>query len=198
MTKSDYMTILAQKLRRLPKEDYDTAIDYFEEYFADAGPENEQQAIQDLGAPQDAANELIINLALKTSQEPPRSVKRGLSALWIGILAVFAAPVALPLALAFLIILFCIVIVVLAMIFCLFLSAIAVAASGVIGFIGGAVLLFTTFSDGLTTIGLSLFALGAGLLFVYASAVFCRWFLKRISKSLGKITKGGKKYENNH
>ena len=34
MTKTEYMKILAHKLRRLPKEDYDRAIEYFEEYFA--------------------------------------------------------------------------------------------------------------------------------------------------------------------
>ena len=31
MTRADYMTILSHNLRRLPKEDYDRAIEYFEE-----------------------------------------------------------------------------------------------------------------------------------------------------------------------
>ena len=37
MTKSEYMKILSHRLRRLPKEDYYRAIEYFEEYFAEAG-----------------------------------------------------------------------------------------------------------------------------------------------------------------
>ena len=37
MTKTEYMRTLAHKLRRLPKEDYDKAMEYFEEYFAEAG-----------------------------------------------------------------------------------------------------------------------------------------------------------------
>lgn len=45
MTKSEYMKKLSYSLRRLPKEDFNQAIDYFEEYFAEAGEENEQQAI---------------------------------------------------------------------------------------------------------------------------------------------------------
>ena len=49
MTKTEYMKILARSLRRLPKEDYDRAIEYFEEYFAEAGPENEQQAVSEPG-----------------------------------------------------------------------------------------------------------------------------------------------------
>ena len=44
MNKSEYMKILTHELRRLPKEDYYRAVDYFEEYFAEAGPENEDQA----------------------------------------------------------------------------------------------------------------------------------------------------------
>lgn len=48
MTKSEYMKKLSYSLRRLPKEDFNQAIDYFEEYFAEAGEENEQQAIEDL------------------------------------------------------------------------------------------------------------------------------------------------------
>ncbi|SCI38352.1 Predicted membrane protein [uncultured Ruminococcus sp.] len=62
MTKSEYMKKLSYSLRRLPKEDFNQAIDYFEEYFAEAGEENEQQAIEDLGSPEDAAKELIMNL----------------------------------------------------------------------------------------------------------------------------------------
>ena len=36
MTKKEYMKKLAYQLRRLPKEDFDKAMDYFEEYFEDA------------------------------------------------------------------------------------------------------------------------------------------------------------------
>ena len=71
MTKSEYMKKLSYSLRRLPKEDFNQAIDYFEEYFAEAGEENEQQAIEDLGSPEDAAKELIMNLAEKNMEQPP-------------------------------------------------------------------------------------------------------------------------------
>jgi uncharacterized membrane protein len=197
MTKSDYMGILSQKLRRLPKEDFDRAMEYFEEYFEDAGPENEKQAIENLGSPEEAANELIMDLAVKNVKEPPRTVKKGLSALWIGILGVCAAPIALPLGFAFVIVLLALVFTALVLIFCLFLSAAAIAASGIIGVVGGAILLVSSFGDGLATMGTSLCALGIGLASVYGSFLFCRWFLKKSSKALGKITKGGKKHENN-
>lgn len=195
MTRTEYMKTLAYKLRRLPKEDYDKAMDYFEEYFEEAGPENEQQAIQDLGTPEDAANELIIELAVKNAEKPPKTVKKGLSAIWIGILGVCAAPIALPMALAILAVLISFIIVILLLLFCLVLAAVAVVASGVVGIFGGGVILFSTFADGLTTIGMGLFTLGAGILIVYGSILACRAFLRKASKSLAHISKRGKKNE---
>lgn len=197
MTKTEYMRSLAHQLRRLPKEDYDRAIEYFEEYFAEAGPDNEQQAIEDLGTPQDAANELIINLAVKNTEEPPKTVKRGFSAIWIGVLGVCAAPIALPMAFALLTVMLCFALVVLMLILCLFLAAVTIAAAGIIGIFGGGVLLFSAFADGLATIGFGLFTLGAGTLLIYGAVILCRYVLKRTSKSLGNITKGGKKNETN-
>ena len=43
-------------------EDYDNAIEYFSEYFDEAGPENEQQVMEELGQPKEAARELLLNL----------------------------------------------------------------------------------------------------------------------------------------
>ena len=66
-------------------------MDYFEEYFEDAGIENEQKAIEDLGAPEEAASALILDLAQENAVKPPKTMKRRFSALWIAILGTFAA-----------------------------------------------------------------------------------------------------------
>ena len=55
MTKVEYLAKLDKYLRKLPKEDYQEAMDYFSEYFEEAGPENEQQVINDLGSPERVA-----------------------------------------------------------------------------------------------------------------------------------------------
>ena len=62
MTRKEYMEQLKKYLKRLPKEDYDNAIEYFSEYFDEAGPENEQQVMEELGQPREAARELLLNL----------------------------------------------------------------------------------------------------------------------------------------
>lgn len=198
MTRADYMKTLAYNLRRLPKEDYDRAIEYFEEYFNEAGPEHEQTAIEDLGTPEEASRELIMNLAEKNIEEPPKTVKRGLHAVWIGILGVCAAPIALPLLLTFFCIIFMFVIMVFALLLTIFLTAVCTAAGGILAVTCGFILAFKTFADGVATVGMGLLTLGIGILFVYGSFHLCRWVLGKTSQSLGNITKGGRRRENKH
>ena len=198
MTRADYMKTLAYNLRHLPKEDYDRAIEYFEEYFNEAGPEHEQTAIEDLGTPEEASRELIMDLAEKNIQEPPKTVKRGLHAVWIGILGVCAAPIALPMLLIFFCLIFMLVIVLFALLLSVFAAAVCTAAGGVMGIVGGAALTFRTFADGIATVGLGLVIFGLGILFVYGSFHLCRCVLVKMSQSLGNITKGGRRHENKH
>lgn len=186
---------MSYSLRRLPKEDFNQAIDYFEEYFAEAGEENEQQAIEDLGSPEDAAKELIMNLAEKNMEQPPKTVKHSFKAVWIGILGICAAPIALPIALS----LICVIAAVIVSVFCvfagLFLTAVTLAGAAVIGVIGGAALLIQSLPDGLATLGFSLCCGAVGIMSVYGIFCFLKWLLYKVAQLLGKIMKGGKKNE---
>ena len=193
MTKTEYMKLLSKKLRRLPKEDYERAIEYFEEYFADAGPENEQKAITNLGTPEEAAKELIMNLAEQNADEPPQTVRRGMSAVWVGILGVCAAPIALPLALVLVILIACAFLVVFCFLLSILIAGVSVAAGGIISVIAGAAVLFRSFADGLCNLGFGLSCFGAGLLFTYGSILLFGWTARKLSVFLGRITKGGRK-----
>lgn len=104
-------------LRKLPQSDYEDAMEYFTEYFADAGPENEQAVIKELGTPKQAAAELMRNLLDKKvdereamEKEEKRKEKKkttGANIVWIAILALFAAPVGAPILISILIVLLC-------------------------------------------------------------------------------------------
>ena len=195
MNRTEYMSELSRELRRLPKEDYKKAMEYFEEYFEDAGSENEQQAIQDLGTPQEAARGLVMDLAEQTVSEPPKTVKRGLSAVWIGILGVCASPIVLPLALVLVIVTAVLGITALAVVLSLVIAAASIVAGAVLSVVGGGVLLFTSFADGLCNIGFGLFFLGAGILLTWGAVVLFRWIIRKLSVLLGRITKGGRQNE---
>ena len=193
MTKTEYMKVLSKKLRRLPKEDYERAVEYFEEYFEDAGLENEQKAIEDLGTPEEAARELIMDLAEENADKPPKTVKRGMRAIWIGILGICAAPIALPLALVFIILIACAFLVVFCVLLCIVIAGVSVAAGGIISAIAGAAVLFQSFADGICNLGFGLGCFGAGLLFTYGSILLFGWTVRKLSVFLGQITKGGRK-----
>ena len=67
MTRTEYIAKLTKYLRRLPQKDYEEALEYFMEYFEEAGPENEAQVIAELGTPKEAqasSRSWYINLVL--------------------------------------------------------------------------------------------------------------------------------------
>ena len=78
MTRTEYMRRLSVRLKHLPREDFDRAMEYFQEYFDEAGAEKEQQAIQDLGDPQSAAEQIIMDLAVEQAREYEKGIWCGL------------------------------------------------------------------------------------------------------------------------
>lgn len=195
MNREQYMERLRHRLKRLPKEDFDRAVAYFTEYFEEAGPELEAQAIEDLGSPELAADQIIREFAVENADKPAQSVKRSFSALWIGILAVFAAPVALPLALAFGIVFLAMILVAVSLIFSVFLIAVALTISALPCIFVSIWLIFSSFADGLATLGFGLILLGIGILMTMLSILVTKWCLHGATRLFGSIAKGGRHYE---
>lgn len=174
MTKVDYLAKLDKYLRKLPKEDYQEAMDYFSEYFEEAGPENEAQVIAELGTPKEAARDIISRLLDEKIIDQEKRPKSRVSVVWLAILAILATPVALPLAL----VLFLAVITILA----LGVAAIAVVLSlGVAFLTSGIYMLFDSwsylnisFSATALSFGLGLLALGLSLLTLLAAGAVCK------------------------
>lgn len=59
MTRAEYLAELESNLISLPKEERDMAVSFYSEYFDEAGPENEQAVIEDLGKPYALARSII-------------------------------------------------------------------------------------------------------------------------------------------
>lgn len=97
MTRRQYIAELTKRLRRLPVDEVRNAVEYYQEYFEEAGPEKEQEAIRELGSPAQVSSKIIANFALKGGGED-RSHRKILSRGWLVLLAIFASPIALPLA----------------------------------------------------------------------------------------------------
>ena len=100
MTRTEYLAQLDNYLKKLPAKDYQEAMDYFTEYFDEVGPEGEAAAIAELGSPKEAAHEIIINLLDKKIEEDSQeasSVKNSKQIVQVAILSILAAPLAIPL-----------------------------------------------------------------------------------------------------
>ena len=69
MTREEYMIKLKKYLRKLPKQDYEDAIEYFNEYFSDTDEAGQQKLMEELGTPKQAAADLMYNLLDRKIQE---------------------------------------------------------------------------------------------------------------------------------
>lgn len=59
MTRKEFLSQLEQALQGMPAEECRRAVEYYENYFDEAGPENEQEVLQQLGAPEKVAADIL-------------------------------------------------------------------------------------------------------------------------------------------
>lgn len=110
MDKQTFLRRLEEGLRQLPPEEREDILAYHREYFQDAGPEKEAKVIQELGDPDLLARRLLSEYGEQPPASPPppppsqpqpeAPKKKRPSGVLVAILAVLAAPIALPLAAA--------------------------------------------------------------------------------------------------
>ncbi len=191
MNKEQYLAELRAKLKRLPSTEVNNALAYYDEYLNDAGPEHEQETIEALGTPAEVAATIIGDYAIKDVQDETgkQSAKRGLSSIWIVILGLLVSPLALPLALALIVILIALLITVFALMFSLFSSAIAIALTGLVGFVAGAISIFQSVSTGLFYIGAGLVMAALGIALFMATLQLLRLCIRGIALLGAKLLK---------
>ena len=210
MTKEQFLFQLEQKLLDIPEDERAEAMEYYRDYFNDAGSENEEQVIAELGSPDKVAASIKEGLRAGredagTVGQPPQTRGTAKSfceanrdrkqtdsrSKWILIIlvAIFTFPFWIGIVGA----LFGILVAIVAVIFSLLVAAVALAGVGVvvglICFIVGIVRFFTGGPvSGLMTVsaGLLLFAMGclctAALIFVLGQVI--PWMLRGLSNLL--------------
>ena len=157
MTRREFMIELAARLRRLPKEDLKAALQYYEEYFDEAGSQNEQEVIRELRSPAHVAAKILSDYAVKEAKKARTSTKSSWRAFWFTILAICAAPVAVPLIIAA-------VAVILALGFAGFAVVIALLSAAVGIFLKGIGTLFLGSTSALFLFGSALILVGFAVL----------------------------------
>ncbi|CYU03610.1 DUF1700 domain-containing protein [Streptococcus suis] len=187
MNRKEYLQNLEKYLKNLSKEDFQDTLDYFNEYFDEK--ENDEQAIQELGSPKEAAHEILANLYDKEKTEDKPNTR---NMVWLTILAILAAPIGVPLAIT-LVALFITLLLIIFSLFLLLISLWIVLFSLTIAQLLLAFDLFTlSWSTSLLFTGLALFCLPLTLLgSKFTLDLESKTFLLVLHWIQRKIRKGG-------
>ena len=186
MTREAYLNELARELNKLSEGDRADALEYYREYFDEAGAENEQKVIEELGTPRKLAAQIKAELAFRQAQENPKSAKKGLHAVLVGIGAVFAAPIAIPLALALAVVVLALVIVLVAVLFSFFAVGIGLGAGGLMALLMTVLTVFQSPATGLSCFGVALALLGFGGLVFIPTLLLSRWSFRKLAAFLNR------------
>ena len=194
MTRNEFLAELKKHLQSLAEAEQEEAIRYYEEYFDDAGPENEARVIEELGSPAELARDIIANSTFsiaKTSAQQAEGEAKGRQFKRIGpevkqkstggkalfwALVILSSVIWLPL-------LFGAVVTVLALLFSVVVTVLALAVACIAMLVQffmalflGIPLLATSLPDGLLLVGMALLDLG-GMLLIGSVTVLCFKYL---------------------
>lgn len=175
MTRDEYLRQLRKYLKRLPKDDYDSAMEYFTEYFEEAGPEGEQRVMQELGSARQAAAELLGNLLDETTNKKQCGQRSVGSIVLIALMAIFAAPIGIPLLIVVGVLMLTAVIVAIACAVCVLIFGIAGVLIGGKMVLRGLVAVTVSPAGAAVLTGAGLVSIGMSVLLSVLLMCVCKW-----------------------
>jgi Predicted membrane protein len=137
MDKNKFMAELEVQLSRIDAQERADAIAFYNEYFEEAGAENEQAVIEELGSPAKVAAQIKADAAMKDAQTDNSSVKKGLYAISALILGICALPVALPMVIVVVSLIFALLVTVAALVFAFVMVIGAFLLTGILMMVAG-------------------------------------------------------------
>lgn len=194
MNRQEYMRQLEAALSRIAREERESVIEFYNEYFDEAGPEREQEIIKSLGSPQKLASQIKAQCAVRNlEEESAPTVKKGISTIWMVVLGIFAAPIALPFAIAAAAIVFSLVLAAVCVLIAIIASAVGIFVAGVVTLMVGFATLLAEPITSLFFIGIGLALMGGTLLTGVLAAMGTAAFFRFLARSLSRGLSGKKK-----
>ncbi|MDQ0272131.1 DUF1700 domain-containing protein [Cytobacillus purgationiresistens] len=187
MSKDEYLKKLQSKIKKLPNEEINEAIDFYHEYFAEAGEENTDSVIARLGSPSFVASQILADYAVKDLDTNTSTTKKSFSAIWFIILAILASPIALPLLIIIISLVFTLIIVCGASILTFFVFIVGLPVSGAFSIIAGFAVIVQHWQTSIFFIGIGLVAVGMGMLLFSPFANFSKMATSSLVKLLKKL-----------
>lgn len=189
MNRQEFILALREELAKLPPEEIVNATQYFEECFDEATDGLDEEAriaeenrlAAEFGSPKRIAAQIKADYAAKIlgdnsapAAERP-GAKKKLSAVWWIILGICSAPIAIPIVVCMLMMVFCIV---LAIIACF------VAGIAIIGFGFGA--FAQSIAEGFMTIGIGLMLAAAAAAAIFGAFLGIREIIRAVARGVRK------------
>lgn len=189
MNRFEYLGALSNCIQHeLPADEYNNVMQYYSEYFADAGIEKEQEVIQELGAPSELARRIIAEYRGRQPGEVKLNAKKKFPVGWIIFIAVAGSPIWLALL--------CVAIGVAAAVAAVAVSVVAVAVAFLIGgvacVLGGIIEAFANGANGMLAVGIGCLCTGAGVLLSMLCVLIIRSIVKGCKSAAARRRK--KKY----
>lgn len=198
MNRQEFIKKLESELSKLPKNEVKDAIDYYNEYLDDAGLENEETALKELGNPSRIATQIKADFAVKQlsikKAGDKADGKKGIAIIWWVILGIFTAPVALPIAITGGLLAICILLTLAILVIAALFCVAAFFISGIIAFVAGIYIIFANFVNGLFAVGVGMALIGATALLalgvVLGTKALISWSARRMDKKRMMKAKG--------
>lgn len=189
MSKEEFMRELERLLVNVPDNERIEALNYYEEYFSDAGEENWQKVIEELESPAKVAETIKDTFYQNTA---PTSEKEGMPA-WAIVLIVlgciFLSPVILGLAGTIFGVLAAIFFSCLGLIIGFGGAGIGLIIGGLVMTVMGIADMFFTPMAGMLLSGTGLILLAVGILFIMLTVWLCGWAIPALCRGIAGLFK---------
>lgn len=195
MNRNEFMAKLEEQLADISKEEREEALQYYRDYFEDAGAEHEMDVIRELGSPEKVAATIKADLKCDigadadtdngegdgeytelgyraVNKEAPKT-SNGLKILLIVLIILIGAPIIIPIAFGVILAVVGIVIAVFAFFAGLVVGAAAIMFAGAAIVIVGIPMLVVALPAGLLTVGGGLLTFVVGMIATVATVKLC-------------------------
>jgi len=185
MTKTEYLAELKRRLRHLTEVDREDALVYYEEYLDEVEMEG-VDIIERLGPPREVAAKVLAESAVREDVKTERPKSSGIKMTWAVILAIFAAPIALPIAISLGATAFALLVSLVAVVVAFGVTGVALGIGGIAYAIGSIFTVGQSFPSALMLLGGGLIMFGLFILFFKATVEISRKSFNALSKWIGE------------
>ena len=150
-----YLNELRKRIKKkLPKEECNDVMEYYTEYFADAGFNNEDEIVKEFGTVEELAGKIIEEYEGKQQNgKVYSSAKKGLSLGWVIFIAIIGSPLWLAL--------FCVAF---SLLFAVFIVVVTFGATGIGLGVGAIAIIISGIGLLISDIALGIYMIGCGCL----------------------------------